>query len=107
MILQLPQDDQQVAVYFRLPASIWADRVQLVGDFNGWSTSATPMRLGDHYWEARLVLPAGASYSYAYLVDGVDWCTDLPTRGRAAGAAPPITMLPVDIPQMRRRMAAR
>jgi 1,4-alpha-glucan branching enzyme len=107
MIFQIPQDDEQVAVYFRLPASIWADRVHLVGDFNGWSTSATPMRAGELYWEARVVLRAGERYAYAYLLDGVDWCTDMPMIERAINGPPLVTMLPVDIPQMRRRLAAQ
>jgi 1,4-alpha-glucan branching enzyme len=107
MILQVPLSDNAVAVYFRLPASIWADNVQLVGDFNEWDTQATPMRLGEQYWEARLLLHAGERHTYAYLIDGVDWCSDTPLQGRAAGAELPVTMLPVDIPQVRRRMAAR
>lgn len=107
MILQIPLANNAVAVYFRLPASIWADKVQLVGDFNEWSTQATPMRLGEQYWEARVVLRAGDHYTYAYLIDGADWCTDSPMQDRAVGTAPPVTMLPVDIPQVRRRMAAR
>lgn len=107
MILQLPLANGDVAVYFRLPASIWADKVQLVGDFNGWSTRATPMRLGEQYWEARLTLHAGERYFYAYLIDEVDWCTESPTTERIVGALPPpVTMLPVDIPQVRSRIAA-
>ncbi len=108
MILQLPLPNGDVAVYFRLPATIWADKVQLVGDFNGWNTQATPMRLGEHYWEAKLTLHAGERYCYAYLIDEVDWCTDSPPIERAFGAPPPpVTMLPVDIPQARNRAIAR
>ncbi|HMQ32970.1 MAG TPA: isoamylase early set domain-containing protein [Chloroflexaceae bacterium] len=103
MIVQLPLAEGEVAVLFRLPSSIWADSVCLVGDFNGWSTSATPMRRGEQFWEAALKLPAGATYYYAYLVDGVDWCSDLPSDRRTAGLSPqPIRLLPIEIAGVRR-----
>jgi len=107
MILQVPLTNDSVVVYFRLPASIWGDQVMLVGDFNDWNTQATPMRQGEQYWEARLILRAGESYSYAYLIDGVDWCTESPVYERAVGAPPPpVTMLPVDIPQAQYHVSA-
>lgn len=103
MIVQLPMDHGEVAVLFRLPASIWADSVFLVGDFNGWSTSATPMKRGEQYWEASLRLPAGTTYYYAYLIDGVDWCSDRPGNQRAVGLnPPPILLLPIEIAGVRR-----
>ncbi len=103
MIVQLPLEHGEVAVLFRLPASIWADSVYLVGDFNGWSTSATPMRRGEQYWEASLTLPAGATYYYAYLIDGVDWCSDRPMTQRSVGMSPPpILLLPIEIAGVRR-----
>jgi 1,4-alpha-glucan branching enzyme len=100
MILQLPLNNHEVVVLFRLPAQIWANSVHLVGDFNSWSTSATPMRRGEQYWEARLRLRAGERYFYAYLIDDTDWCSELP--GDVVGVTPPVTMLPVDIPQATR-----
>jgi 1,4-alpha-glucan branching enzyme len=101
MIIQIPQNDDSVTVFFRLPASIWADSVYLVGDFNEWSTHATPMRRGEHYWEARLSLNAGGRYFYAYLVDGMDWCSEsLPRKGVGIDE-PPITFLPIEIAQAR------
>lgn len=107
MIMQLPIGNQEVVVLFRLPAQIWADKIQLVGDFNGWSTSATPMRLGEQYWEARVTLHAGERHFFAYLVDGVDWCMEPETGDPVLGAdPPPVTILPVDIPQARRKIAA-
>lgn len=107
MIVQLPLDHGDVAVVFRLPASIWADSVFLVGDFNGWSTSATPMRRGEQYWEAALKLPAGSTYYYAYLVDGVDWCSDRPGDQQRVGLCPPpIQLLPIEIAGARRSVNA-
>lgn len=107
MILQMPLADGTVAVSFRLPAAIWGDRATLVGNFNGWSRHATPMRLGEEYWEARLILCVGEHYFYAYLIDGTDWCTEAPAQERALGAALPVSVLPLDLQQVRRYVAAR
>lgn len=108
MIFQLLTDNHQVVVLFRLSAQIWADTIHLVGDFNGWSTSATPMRLGEKYWEARLTLPAGGRYFYAYLVDGRDWCTEPNIWAHTLDdETHPVTMLPIEIPQAQRRVDVR
>jgi 1,4-alpha-glucan branching enzyme len=97
MVVQLPQDNQNVVILFRLPAQIWADHIQLVGDFNNWSTSATAMQLGEQYWEARLTLHVGERYHYAYLVDGDHWCSDWSLKEIALNAdPPPVTMIPID-----------
>jgi 1,4-alpha-glucan branching enzyme len=101
MIIQMLQSDDSVTVVFRLSSSIWADSVYLVGDFNEWSTSATPMRRGEQYWEARLSLKAGGSYYYAYLLDGMDWCSESLPRPRAEAEPVPITFLPIEIAQAR------
>lgn len=101
MIIQIPQQDESVTVVFRLPTSIWADSVYLVGDFNAWSTRATPMTRGEHYWEARLSLGSGGRYYYAYLVDGMDWCSEVLPIQPPTTAAAPITFLPIEIAQAR------
>ena len=65
-----------VRVVFELPSCIWADRIFLVGDFNKWSATATPMRQNrDAVWRATLDLPQGMRYEYRYLIDG-QWKTD-------------------------------
>lgn len=48
-----------------------ASRVSLVGDFNQWDASATPMRqLGDgRLWLVEVPLPPGR-HVYAFVVDG-------------------------------------
>lgn len=47
-----------------------ADEVYLVGDFNNWDGSATPMwRVGDGEWVATLGLEDGL-YQYKFLADG-------------------------------------
>jgi hypothetical protein len=54
-----------------------ASRVALVGDFNGWDETATPLAAGpvDGYWSVTVTLPAGW-HSYAFVVDGTRWLND-------------------------------
>ena len=55
-----------------------AARVALVGDFNDWDASRTPMHRtseGGSVWTAVLPLSPGR-YRYAFLVDGVRWLAD-------------------------------
>ncbi|MES2523559.1 MAG: isoamylase early set domain-containing protein [Gemmatimonadota bacterium] len=51
--------------------------VSLVGDFNGWDESATPMlrRNGDETWSAQISLSPGR-HVYAFVVDGQQWLVD-------------------------------
>lgn len=52
-----------------------ADKVYLVGDFNGWDTTRTPLARGDNgSWTVTLPLSAGR-HLYAFVVDG-SWSTD-------------------------------
>lgn len=54
-----------------------ARSVALLGDFNDWSRTATPMNPagGDGVWAVTVPLAAGR-YRYAFLIDGTDWMTD-------------------------------
>src|SRR5689334_13337017 len=54
-----------------------ARNVSLVGDFNGWDATATPMRRTDGRatWSVSVPLDAGR-HVYAFVVDGNDWVTD-------------------------------
>ncbi|MCX7790233.1 MAG: isoamylase early set domain-containing protein [Chloroflexaceae bacterium] len=100
MIVQLPLNNEQVMVVFRLPAQIWADSIHLVGDFNNWSTTATPMRRGEQYWEATVTVPAGSTCYYAYLVDGKYWCSEYNgARHARDSGAPRVAMIPIEIAQ--------
>jgi hypothetical protein len=52
-----------------------AQQVSLVGDFNGWSPTATPMdRESAGVWVTQVFMDPG-TYEYKFLVDG-DWRTD-------------------------------
>lgn len=100
MIVQLPLDNQKVTVLFRLPAQIWADCIHLVGDFNNWSTSATPMRRSEQYWEAALTVPVGSTCYYAYLVDGKYWCSEYSGAAHSQDASLcQVAMIPIEIAQ--------
>jgi 1,4-alpha-glucan branching enzyme len=61
---------------FYLPASFWADTIHLVGDFNNWETTATPLKLDDTCWNVTLELDADRAYEYRYLVNNTDWVND-------------------------------
>jgi 1,4-alpha-glucan branching enzyme len=68
----------QVRVIFRLPNCTPADRISIVGEFNDWDTTATPMkhlRL-DAEWTATVVLEAGQRYRFRYLLNGKEWLND-------------------------------
>jgi 1,4-alpha-glucan branching enzyme len=70
--------DDRVRVTFELPSALWAERVNLVGDFNEWDTTATPMtrdRTHDD-WRVTLELPVGQRYLFRYLLDGQEWLNE-------------------------------
>lgn len=66
--------ERRVEFVFVAPA---AKNVALVGDFNGWDATATPMRRTDGRttWSASVPLAAGR-HVYAFVIDGSDWVTD-------------------------------
>jgi 1,4-alpha-glucan branching enzyme len=52
-----------------------AKRVSLCGDFNGWSSTATPMTRHDGgHWEVTVAFAPGR-YHYKFVADG-EWITD-------------------------------
>lgn len=53
-----------------------AESVALVGDFNGWSDSATPMKKNKTgVWKVDLALEEG-EYQFRYLVNQSEWYND-------------------------------
>jgi 1,4-alpha-glucan branching enzyme len=76
MIMKEASPRGTVRVTFSMPAGIWADTIYLVGDFNGWDQTATPLRLTEHGWLVALDLEMGQEYQYRYLVNGTDWYND-------------------------------
>lgn len=54
-----------------------ASRVAVVGAFNGWGDSETPLAVSESngVWTASVVLPAGG-HEYAFVIDGKRWVAD-------------------------------
>lgn len=71
-------DGENVRVTFELPSSVWAERVNLVGDFNNWDTSSHEMQQSRNNgnWRVTLTLPRGREYQFRYLVNGREWQND-------------------------------
>lgn len=64
-------------VTFSLPAEVEARQVNLVGDFNNWDESGTPMkRQKDGSFSVALELEKGREYQFRYLVNQVAWHND-------------------------------
>lgn len=69
----------QCKVTFRLPraAAPEAKTVNLVGEFNNWSTVETPMkRLKNGEFTVAVELPVGKAYQFRYLLDQMTWEND-------------------------------
>lgn len=73
---------QQITVQFVLVAPT-AGSVTVVGDFNDWDLSATPLvrSEGEGVWAVTVPLTPGR-YRYSFLVDGTTWLHD-PRAARA------------------------
>ncbi len=64
-------------VTFYTPKDVEAKEVALVGDFNEWSSSATPMdALKDGRFKTTVELTKDSTYQFRYLVDGKEWHND-------------------------------
>ncbi|HNB53876.1 MAG TPA: isoamylase early set domain-containing protein [Anaerolineales bacterium] len=54
-----------------------AQEVVLLGDFNGWNSTETPMkRRKDGSFSATVSLKPGTEYRFRYLADGQTWLND-------------------------------
>lgn len=76
-LLQGSVTDNGDAVRFNLRLPTRASAVALVGDFNDWSSTATPMahQSQDGSWSASVPLVPGR-HVYAFIVDGKRWLVD-------------------------------
>jgi 1,4-alpha-glucan branching enzyme len=78
-------NDTICKVTFYLPTTAEARSAFVVGDFNQWDKSATPMELlKDGRWKAELKLHAGKEYQFRYFVNGNQWINDDEADGFAA-----------------------
>ena len=66
-----------VRVTFELLSTVWAERVNLVGEFNDWDTLSTPMtrERADANWKVIVELETGRRYRFRYLVDAKNGST--------------------------------
>jgi hypothetical protein len=71
---QLPVSDTVVKFVYVAPG---AAKVSVVGDFNGWDSTRTPMTRSakSGMWTATLPLTSGR-HLYAFVVDGTAWYAD-------------------------------
>jgi 1,4-alpha-glucan branching enzyme len=54
-----------------------ANKATVVGDFNGWKTTASPMKkLKDGSFKAEIELESGREYEFRYLLDKETWTND-------------------------------
>jgi 1,4-alpha-glucan branching enzyme len=85
---ELGSSTGQARVTFELPATVWADQISLVGEFNNWDHQVTPMSQdrSDERWKAVLDLAAGQCYRFLYLLDGNTWLADGQADDYAANA---------------------
>jgi 1,4-alpha-glucan branching enzyme len=66
-----------VDVEFRMStAHLEAGEVHLVGEFNEWSRTATPMQRVDDHFTVTVSLAPGRTYRYKFLVNGEEWEND-------------------------------
>ena len=66
-------------VTFRLPAEAApeAEQVTIVGEFNDWSETATPMqKLKSGEFKLTIDLETGREYQFRYLIDSETWEND-------------------------------
>ena len=64
-------------VSFSLPEAVQGETVYLVGDFNNWDESATPMkRQKNGSFTVSLDLEKEREYQFRYLVNGTEWHND-------------------------------
>jgi len=65
-----------VEITFELPASLWATKIAIAGDFNDWKSDQLWFRqTRDGRWRLQLILPVNRRYEFCYLIDG-EWCHD-------------------------------
>ena len=78
MIYKKPSISQgKVRVTFRIPGSIWAEQISLVGDFNMWDSQNMPLRRNwQADWEAEVEVDSESEYRFRYVIDGERWCND-------------------------------
>ena len=75
-------------VEFSVPIDVARDvqSVHLVGDFNDWDESATPMEKKGKAFKVTVDLKLNQQYEFRYLVNGVEWHNDSNADGTVPNA---------------------
>jgi 1,4-alpha-glucan branching enzyme len=64
-------------VTFSMPTLAGVTELYLVGDFNEWNQTSTPLKQeADGTWSVKLTLEANKEYQYRYLDNKGDWHND-------------------------------
>ena len=64
----------RVTFYLPLTAAGYANRIDLVGDFNNWNADATPMKKTEEgTFAVTLNIDKGREYQFLYLIDRQCW----------------------------------
>ncbi len=73
----VPDHPGTMRVTFELPEGLWADQINLVGDFNDWNMNAHMLRRDRKgNWSLSVDLPIGRAYQFRYLFDDGQWSND-------------------------------
>lgn len=73
---ELVKGTTRLKVTFAVPADVVDGEAAVVGDFNEWDPSATPLRRRDGWLRASLVVEPGRRYRFRYFADGGRWFND-------------------------------
>ncbi len=64
-------------VTFELPHNLEdVQSANVVGDFNNWDSTATPLKKVKKVWKVAVELEQGSEYQFRYQVNGSDWHND-------------------------------
>lgn len=103
---KLPND--KVRVTFSMSALEGVGQLFLVGEFNEWHETATPMtQHDDGSWSVALTLENNREYHYRYLADGHtwhnDWQADAYARNQFGSDNSVVSLLTEEKPQRTRK----
>ena len=76
MIESAPTPTGEVKVTFVISENGADGQIAVVGDFNGWDPTATPLRRHRGRRRASVVVEPGRRYAFRYLAEGGRWFND-------------------------------
>ena len=77
MLIKRKMPKGKYRVTFAMPPLEGVKQLNLVGDFNNWSETETPLeQAADGSWSVALTIEGGRKYQYRYFADGQVWHND-------------------------------